>query len=183
MSSGLVLGLGNRLSGADAFGPAVVESLRGAADLPRSVRLVDAHTDLLAYIDQFAQYDRVILVDAVISKTGGGVTIYDEETFLGWDDSSQGAHELSPLMAVKLFRQLRRPGPSGSGAAVPGSLTSADLSIPTITLVANVIRDHDFGRGPTDNELAAGVAAVRRVLSGQAPPALQRPRERGFQST
>jgi hydrogenase maturation protease len=150
MSSALVLGLGNRLSGADAFGPAVVESLRGAADLPPSVRLVDAHTDLLAYIDQFAQYDRVILVDAVISKTGGGVTIYDEGTFLGWADSSQGAHELSPLMAVKLFRQL---GPRQG---------------PEITLVAHVIRDDDFRRAPTDHELAAGVAAVRRVLSGRA---------------
>lgn len=151
MSSALVLGLGNRLSGADAFGPAVVESLRGAADLPRSVRLVDAHTDLLAYIDQFGQYDRVILVDAVISKTGGGVTIYDEKTFLGWDDSSPGAHELSPLMAVKLFRQLgQSPGPA-------------------ITLVAHVIHDDDFPRPPTDSEVSAGVTAVRRVLIAGGP--------------
>ena len=149
MSSALVLGLGNSLSGADAFGPAVVESLRGAADLPSSVRLIDAHTDLLAYIDQFAQYDRVILVDAVISPSEGGVATCDERAFSGWDDSSPGAHELSPLMAVKLFRRL---GPSQG---------------PEITLVAHLILEDDFRRPPTNSEIAAGVAAVRALIAGR----------------
>jgi hypothetical protein len=92
-------------------------------------------------------------VDAVISTTGGGVAIYDERTFSAWEDTSRGAHELSPLMAVKLFRRWHRDEP------------------PLITLVANVVREDDFRRLPTHNELAAGATAVRRVLSAQATTA------------
>jgi hydrogenase maturation protease len=150
MSSSLVLGLGNRLSGADGFGPAVLEALRGSADLPASVCLIDAHTDLLAYLDRFAEFDRVILVDTVISTTGNRVTVYDEDTFSGWDDSSPGAHELSPLAAVKLFRQLRT--------------SAGERSRPVITLVAHVIGAEDFSQPPTETDIAAGGAAVRRVL-------------------
>lgn len=159
MSSSLVLGLGNPLSGADAFGPAVIDWLRCAVDLPPTVELVDAHTDLLAYLYQFGHHDHVILVDTVLAETGsGGVQIFDEATFSKWDDGSRGAHELSPLTAVKLFRRMH------AGAESPALRVS-----PRITLVAHVVREQDFRRLPTHNEIAAGATAVRRALSAAAP--------------
>jgi hydrogenase maturation protease len=172
VSSSLVLGLGNRLSGADAFGPAVIEWLRGAVDLPLSVQLVDAHTDLLAYIDRFAHYDHVILVDTVLATSRHGIAVFDEKTFSAWEDRFTGAHELSPLTVVKLFRRLNagpeRAGLHGSGLSGPAAGAQSP-GLPEITLVAHVVRDDDFRRAPTQSEIAAGAAAVRRVLSAHVP--------------
>lgn len=166
MPNSLVLGLGNPLSGADAFGPAVVERLRDAEDIPSGVELVDAETDLLAYMDQFAERDRVVLVDTVLAPdsrvldgaasppgpAGQQVAVFPEEVFSTWDDRSHGAHELSPLMAVKLFRQLQRP--------------DAGKRPPVILLVAHVVSEQDFQRPPSDAEIDAGAEAIRQLVNG-----------------
>jgi len=132
----LVLGLGNRLVGEDGFGSAVIEMLRGRPDLPAAVDLVDAHTDLLAQVETLASYDEVVLVDVVVggpgpprptheggpgppkpdvarrvgSGEGGGhageIAVVDEETFMRWPETSPSCHQISPLLAVKLFRAL-----------------------------------------------------------------------------
>ena len=102
----LVVALGNPQQGADGFGPAVADRLRRTRGLPDGVDLVDAHTDLLAHLERFAQYDRVVLVDAVLGGERGQVAVVDEETFAPWDERSPGSHSVSPLVAVKLFRQL-----------------------------------------------------------------------------
>ena len=104
----LVLGLGNPLLGDDGFGSAVIELLRRRPDLPAAVDLVDAHTDLLAQVETLGSYDEVVLVDVVI---GGGhpgvVEVVDEETFMRWPETSPSCHQISPLLAVKLFRALQ----------------------------------------------------------------------------
>ena len=63
----LLVGLGNPLSGDDGFGARVVELLQrnGTVILP-DVSLVDAGTDLLNHIESFAEYDRVVLIDAIL---------------------------------------------------------------------------------------------------------------------
>jgi hydrogenase maturation protease len=107
-----VVGLGNPLSGDDCFGAQVVELLQrnGTAFLP-GVSLTDAHTDLLTHIGDFAGFDRVVLVDAILDPEGklgrpGRVVVLKEEAFLPWPETSQGVHQISPLLAVKLFRLL-----------------------------------------------------------------------------
>ena len=108
----LVAGLGNILSGDDGFGSRVLERLRRqATPLPPGVTAVDAHTDLLNHLEDFAAYDEVVLVDAVLdpeNKLGepGRIVVLKEATFLSWPESSQGAHQMTPLLAVKLFRAL-----------------------------------------------------------------------------
>ena len=88
----LVVGLGNPLSGDDCFGARVVELLQrnGTAFLP-GVSLMDAHTDLLNHIGDFAGCDRVVLVDAILDPEGklgrpGRVLVLNEEAFLSWPD-------------------------------------------------------------------------------------------------
>lgn len=154
MASSLVLGLGNRLSGADAFGPAVVDRLRDESPLP-GVAIVDAGTDLIGWIARFAEYDRVVLVDAVAVDDPADapralpcVATVSEPTFSGWDTRSPGAHEISPLVAVRLFRALQ-----GGGS----------LSGPAIHLVALFVTELDFARFPGVAEIAAGAAAVRQL--------------------
>ncbi len=108
----LIIGLGNPLMGKDAFGTRVLERLLD--EDPASLRqadLVDAHTDLLGRIDSFPAYERVVLIDAILdpdAKLGGAgrVVLLDEETLSLWPDTSPSVHELSPLLAVRLFRRL-----------------------------------------------------------------------------
>jgi len=108
----LIIGLGNPLMGKDAFGIRVLERLLD--EDPASLRqadLADAHADLLSRIDSFPAYERVVLIDAILdpdAKIGsaGCVVLLDEETLSLWPDTSPSVHQLSPLLAVKLFRQL-----------------------------------------------------------------------------
>ena len=108
----LIVGLGNPLSGDDGFGSQVLERLRRPeTPLPPGVTAVDAHTDLLNHLEDFAAYDEVVLVDAVLdpeNKLGasGRVVVLREETFQPWTEASPGVHEMTPLLTVKLFRAL-----------------------------------------------------------------------------
>ena len=104
----LVLGLGNPLLGDDGFGSAVIELLRQRPELSAAVDLVDAHTDLLAQVETLGSYDEVVLVDVVIGAgRPGDVEVVDEETFMRWPETSPSCHQISPLLAVKLFRALQ----------------------------------------------------------------------------
>jgi hydrogenase maturation protease len=108
----LILGIGNPLMGSDAFGGRVIERL--LEEMPaaaRDVDVADAHTDLLGRIDSLAAYARVVLIDAVLdpdAKLGdaGSVVVLEEETLRLWPETSPSAHQVSPLLAIKLFRQL-----------------------------------------------------------------------------
>jgi hydrogenase maturation protease len=107
----LLLGLGNPLSGDDCFGSQVIERLQNEAELPPDVTLINAHTDLLNYLEDFAKYDRVILIDAILDterKLGepGRVLLMEEASFQSWPEESQSVHQMSPLLATKLFRTL-----------------------------------------------------------------------------
>jgi hydrogenase maturation protease len=108
----LILGLGNPLSGDDGFGAQVLGLLhQHETELLPGVSLIDAHTDLLNHIETFAACDRVVLIDAILdpeNKLGkpGQVVALREEEFLPWSEASPSVHQMSPILAVKLFRQL-----------------------------------------------------------------------------
>jgi hydrogenase maturation protease len=107
MGRSLIVGLGNALQGADGFGPAVIHRLRERTDLPPTTALLDAETDVLNWLDTFAAFERVVLVDAFVGGDGhGGVRIVDEATFSQWKTDSPGSHAVSAVMAVALFRRL-----------------------------------------------------------------------------
>jgi hydrogenase maturation protease len=153
----LVLGLGNRLAGADGFGPAVVEALAAAGDRPPGVDLVDAHADLLGSLDRFEGREHVVLVDAVLDANGPGVAVFDEETFSSWETRSTGVHGLSAIMAVKLFRRLQPPG----DPALPAH--------PRITLVAYLVSEAHFLRPLEPAIVQAGIETVRALLARLQP--------------
>jgi hydrogenase maturation protease len=141
----LVLGLGNSLAGADGFGPAVVARLREGGGLD-GVELVDAHTDLLAHLHRFAEAEEVVLIDAVLDDREG-VALVDEAEFSDWDDTSRGAHQISPLAVVKLFRSMH-----------PDAATR-------IRLVAQFVRAEDFGRQPGEEPARTAAALIRAYVS------------------
>jgi hydrogenase maturation protease len=106
----IIIGLGNPLSGDDGFGSRVLDLLE-KTDFHPDVDFKDDPTDLLGIIDNFADYDRVLLIDAILDperKLGrtGQVVVLGEDAFLSWPKSSQRVHQMSPLLAVRLFRKL-----------------------------------------------------------------------------
>jgi hydrogenase maturation protease len=146
-----VAGLGNPLQGSDAFGPAVVERLRRSAVLPSGTDLVDVHTDVLSQLDRFVAFDGVVLVDAVLAGSPGGVAVFSEETFASWPAVSSNCHAVSPLAAVKLFRLLQ-----------PSSRTR-------FVLVGLMVDRIDSRVVPDSGAVQAGVeAVVRIVIDGHA---------------
>ncbi len=108
----LLVALGNPLNGDDAFGQAVLERLRSnKAEFPPGVSAVDAGTDLLNHIGSFAEYGRVVLLDAVLDPDGqmcapGTVELLEEQSVLSWSEKSESVHQLSPILGIKLFRTL-----------------------------------------------------------------------------
>jgi hydrogenase maturation protease len=96
----------------DAFGTRVIERLlQKNSALLQYADLADAHTDLLSRIDCFPAYERVVLIDAILdpdAKIGdaGHIVLLDEEALSLWPEASPSVHQLSPLLVVKLFRQL-----------------------------------------------------------------------------
>jgi hydrogenase maturation protease len=156
----LVLGLGNPLVGEDGFGSAVIELLRQRPDLSAAVDLVDAHTDLLAQVETLGSYDEVVLVDVVIGAGHpGDVAVVDEETFMRWPETSPSCHQISPLLAVKLFRALQ-----------PQAATRITL----VALHADVVR---AAPGVAASVVAAGGEAVVGIISMERPAPIrgQRP--------
>lgn len=149
----LVLGLGNPLAGDDGFGPRVIERLQGAP--PADAHLVDAHTDLLSWIEEFAGYQLVVLIDAFLAPAtpAGEVVVLTEEQLAGFPDASPSIHQLSPLMALRLFRQL-----------YPDARTR-------IVLVALQTHSIVLGSDVDERAVQEGVRQVLSLLenSGQSP--------------
>jgi hydrogenase maturation protease len=112
MKKVLLVGVGNPLSGDDGFGPIVLERLApGKAALNPNITRLNAGTDLLDHIEIFADFDQVVLVDAVLDPDGklgspGRVETLEEDSFLSWSEKSGGVHQISPLLGVRLFRTL-----------------------------------------------------------------------------
>ena len=149
----LLVGLGNLLSGDDCFGIQVIGQLQ--KDRPKymaGVSVVEAHTDLLNHIEDFSEYDCVVLVDAVLDpekKLGepGAVVTLDEEALQSFSEESHSVHQMSPLLAVKLFRTLH---------------PEAQTQIFLIGLLVDQIT-HDL-RYATAERIAEAAAGIHRML-------------------
>lgn len=71
----LVLGLGNVLLGDDGVGPVTLERLERDYRFPPEVRLVDGGTLGLSLLDELAQAEHAILVDAVATAEAPGTLV------------------------------------------------------------------------------------------------------------
>jgi len=140
-----VAGPGNPLAGDDAFGPAVIERLRAAP--PPDAELVSPHTDLLGITEDFARFDHVVVVDAVLGHgTPGEVRVLEEVEFRDWPADSPDAHWVSALASIRVFRSLH-----------PSAATRFSL----VALATDGVR---IGRAIDPAAVARGAQAVREVL-------------------
>ena len=102
----LVVGIGNSLLGADGFGPSVLAAVRHRSKALERTELLDADTDLLSALDRFAAFDHVVVVDAVLGRGSGEVLTFDETAMANWTAASSSGHQISALLALRLFRTL-----------------------------------------------------------------------------
>jgi Ni,Fe-hydrogenase maturation factor len=77
----------------------------------------------------------------------GDVAVVNEETFMRWPETSPSCHQISPLVAVKLFRALQ---------------PQATTRITLVALHADVLR---VGPGVAASAVVAGAEAVVRLVS------------------
>jgi hydrogenase maturation protease len=114
-------------------------------------QLLDGATDLLAYVDRFAAFDLVVLVDAILGPAPRELLILPEDAFDAWPVHATSAHQVSPLVTLRLFRTLEPRSKTRFvlvGLRVPEEAFSADVSVA---------------------DAQAGAEAVLRALSGEFP--------------
>jgi Ni,Fe-hydrogenase maturation factor len=99
-------------------------------------------------VETLGSYDEVVLVDVVIGAGHpGDVEVVDEATFMRWPETSPSCHQISPLLAVKLFRALH-----------PQAATRITL----VALHADAVR---AAPGVATSVVAAGGEAVVGIVS------------------
>src|SRR6516225_9121891 len=141
----LVVGIGNRDRGDDAFGPAVAHRLMGR--VPSTVRILERSGDVLALIEDWDGIPSVIVIDAMAPSSEPGQVhrfeLTDSPLPIGFAPSS--SHALGVAETVELARNL-------------GLLPQY--------LVAYLVEGEQFGTGaPLSTAVAASVEDVaERVL-------------------
>ena len=106
MKKTLILGLGNPILTDDGVGIHVVRALR-ARTLPPGVLFAEAGIGGLRLLEEIAGYERVILVDAILTPGGrpGEITLLEPRD-LRTSLHSGSAHDLSFTAALELGREL-----------------------------------------------------------------------------
>ncbi|MDH3455656.1 MAG: hydrogenase maturation protease [Gemmatimonadota bacterium] len=162
----LVIGLGNALVGDDGIGCRVVESLACDQGLRRRADFVVGGSDLLRWDELMEGRQRVVVIDALLSRGAPGAVAVYEEPFADIDDRWGHAHLPSAVQAVKLLKAVT-PALRGTtftliGIAVPELRHEATLSakVPEIAdRIRRAIRSLDHGGG---EPLSRSAGAARR---------------------
>jgi hydrogenase maturation protease len=144
-----VLGIGNILMGDDGIGPLVVKILEASYEFPPNVVLHDLGTPGLGITSFFADYDAVILIDAVSAKAQpGSIRLYRKEQILRTPVPQRISPHDPALVEALLFAEFSGKCPA------------------EVLLVGVVPKSTELGCVLTE-EVRAGVApAICAVLDG-----------------
>jgi len=131
-----VVGVGNTLARDEGVGPVAVERLK-AEPLPARVVLLDAGTDLLAAMTEFADAGHVILIDAMCAGGAPGtiyrLTLEELEERAKAGTSNLSAHGLGVVEAVGLARVVgMRVPPTVVFGVEPGEVTLGEGLSPPV---------------------------------------------------
>jgi hydrogenase maturation protease len=142
----LVAGIGNVFLGDDGFGVAVVDRL-SRTELPGWVRVADYGIRGMDLAYELADYELVILVDAV-PRGGAPGTVYVIEAAIDELEPTLDTHGMDPVKVLSLARELgKMPDRVIVVGAEPQSVLSADadevvveLSEPVRAAVGEAVR-------------------------------------------
>ena len=143
----LIVGLGNPILSDDGIGIRVAQAVRER--IGEEVEFLEASLGGLRLAEQLEGYDRVILIDAIQTRTGVPGAIYR----LTLDDmpsyNADGVHDASLKAALQLVRQ--------QGGKTPDADAVAIIAMEAVNML-------DFGETLTPEVEAAIPAAVQAVL-------------------
>jgi len=152
MKRTLILGVGNPILTDDGVGVRVAEAVREAlpADAPVDVR--EASVGGLTLMETMVGYDRVILIDAFLSRGGIPGTIrrlsLEDLRTISPTRHSASAHDTSLVTALEMGRRM--------GLPLPDEIVIYAVEAENVT---------DFGEGLTPAVAAAVPQVVAAVLS------------------
>jgi hydrogenase maturation protease len=102
----LLIGLGNPLMGDEGIGYILAERLRADPRVPDHVEVICGGTDFLRYAAEIAGRQHVILVDSLLDRQAGDVTVITG-CFQGLDSHQGSVHCLSVVQAIELLRAVQ----------------------------------------------------------------------------
>jgi hydrogenase maturation protease len=127
----LVLGIGNILRGDDGFGVLVARRLRKRR-LPHGVKVVAGELRSLAYSEEIARAEHVILVDALdAGEPPGSLMTFTPDQVRSRDESAS-PHGLRALGILELLQALGRCPPVTLIACQRGSATEGERLSPQV---------------------------------------------------
>jgi hydrogenase maturation protease len=143
-----VLGIGNILMGDDGIGPFVVKILEACYEFPPNVVLHDLGTPGLGITSFFADYDIIILVDAVSAKARpGSIRLYRKDQILRTPISQRISPHDPALVEALLFAEFSGKCPD------------------QVLLVGIVPESTELGCTLTDDVRSAVLPAMSAVLA------------------
>jgi len=92
----LVLGIGNILMSDDGVGVEVIKILQKEPDIPQNVLLIDGGTQGLDLMPYFENIDKVILIDAIVSKDkkAGDLVVIEHKDIITTLGQKMSVHEI-----------------------------------------------------------------------------------------
>jgi hydrogenase maturation protease len=160
----LVLGLGNVVLGDDGVGPLALARLESEYRAPPSVRLADGGTLGLALLDEIAEAQHLILVDAVATDEPPGTLVrLDGEAVRDAVRDRLSVHQVGVADLLDAARLIGRyPASVVLLGIVPGRIGLAvtrtravDEALPAlVAAVVDEVRAHGYELDPQDHPLA-----------------------------
>ncbi|HUL33655.1 MAG TPA: hydrogenase maturation protease [Candidatus Eisenbacteria bacterium] len=143
-----VLGIGNVLMGDDGVGPYAIKLLEARYEFPEEVRLEDLGTPGLGITAAFAEYDSIILIDAVSAKKKAGeVQLYRKNELVQVPLKTRVSPHDPALVEALLFAEFSGKCPQD------------------VLLVGVVPQACELGCGMSDAAHIGLEAAIRAVLT------------------
>ena len=151
----LVVGIGSSIRGDDGVGLQVVQKLQ-AQGLPKDVDAIELGTGGLALLDVLEGYDRLVVVDAIVSSAEPGTVV-----LLSGSEVARAAHLGEGHEAdLPTVLELARRGLSGT---MPAEVTVVAIEAVNVTTISEQLTPAVAGA------VDEAVARVLRLLSSTDP--------------
>ncbi len=146
----VVVGVGSTILADDGVGVRVVEALR-AGGLPRGVDAVEVGTAGLGLLDLVAGYERLIVVDAMVTGAAPGTVVVLRGHDVARAHHLRSTHDADLPTTLALGREL-------GGREMPGEVTVVGVEAADLTRFSEQLTP------PVAAAVPAAAAAVRGLL-------------------
>jgi hydrogenase maturation protease len=157
----LVLGVGNPLAGDDGVGPEIIRRLNESFTFSDRVIIIDAGSNILAFLEQIATAEKLLIADAIIEPAEPGTIIVRSSVECSLPESS-GQHQIGiEELLLKIETLCGRKPQTTIVGVVPQEITawSDKLSEPVQSAIPRAIEEiirqlQNWGFHPLSDKLS-----------------------------